>query len=95
MKIYTSYGVAYIKDMDVVNWMMNEIISRCLIFEFMESNNIGIWSLIIYLRFIFEFMKCEICGSNDIELRSKVLPIVMLWRKSIRVERGIGKPKRP
>ena len=49
--IYTGYEVVYFADMDVVNWMMNEIILGCLISEFMESNNIRIWSCIIYLRF--------------------------------------------
>ena len=42
MEIYTGYGIVYVKDMDVVNWMMNGIILGCLIFEFMESNNIRI-----------------------------------------------------
>ena len=58
--------------MDVVNWMMNEIFLGYLIFESMESNNIEKQSCIVYLRFIFEFMKCEIYGSKDVELRSKV-----------------------
>ena len=63
--------------------------------EFMESNNIEIWSCIVYLRFIFEFMKCGICGSKDEELRSKVFPIVMLMWKSVIVKRCIRKSKCP
>ena len=51
MEIYSSHGVEYFEDMNVVNWIMNENILECLIFEFMKSNNIGIWGCIVYLRF--------------------------------------------
>ena len=33
IKIYNGYGTVYFEDMNVVNWMMNEIILGCLIFE--------------------------------------------------------------
>ena len=40
--MYIGYGVVYVEDMDVVNWMMNETILGCLIFELVESDDIGI-----------------------------------------------------
>ena len=40
--IYFDHGVAYFEVMNVVDWKINEIIIESLIFEVMESNNIGI-----------------------------------------------------
>ena len=42
MEIYFDFGVAYFEDMNVVNWIMNEMILEFLTFEFM-SNNIELW----------------------------------------------------
>ena len=41
MEIYSSQGVAYFQDMNVVNQIINEIILERLIFEIMISNNVG------------------------------------------------------
>ena len=51
VEMHIEYGVKYAEDMDVTKWRMNGIILRCLIFKFVESSNIGIWSCIVYLRY--------------------------------------------
>ena len=46
--IYFDHGVTYFEVINVVDWKMNEIIIESLIFEVMESNNIGIWSCFLH-----------------------------------------------
>ena len=41
MEIYSGQGVAYFQDMNVVNWIINEIILECLTVEVLISNNVG------------------------------------------------------
>ena len=50
VEMHIVYEVIYIEYMGVANWKMNEIILEFLIFEFMESNNIGVWSCIVDLN---------------------------------------------
>ena len=35
--MYTGYGLLYFEDMDVVNWIMNEIILEYFIFELWKA----------------------------------------------------------
>ena len=48
--MYSGYGELYFEDENVVTRTMNEIILESLIFGFMESNKIGIWSCIVHLK---------------------------------------------
>ena len=50
MEIYSGYGEVYFENTNVVTRTMNEIILESLIFGFMESNKIGIWSCIVHLK---------------------------------------------
>ena len=51
-------GYYIVKDMDVVNWMMNEIILGYMFdLEFTKNNNIGIWSGTEYLQELYYILK--------------------------------------
>ena len=50
MEIYYGHGVAYFENMKVVNWIINLNVLEFFIIEFMESDNVGIWSCIVYLK---------------------------------------------
>ena len=50
MEIYSGYGEVYFENINVVTRTMNEIILESLIFGFMESNKIRIWSGIVHLK---------------------------------------------
>ena len=41
MEIYSGQGVTCSQDMNVVNWIINEIILERFIFEIIISNNVG------------------------------------------------------
>ena len=50
MEIYSGHGITYFEVINVVKWIMNEIILESLIFEFLKSINIEIWSCIVHLK---------------------------------------------
>ena len=50
MEIYSGYGEVYFENTNVVTQTMSEIILESLIFGFMESNKIRIWSGIVHLK---------------------------------------------
>ena len=50
MEIYSGYGEVYFENTNVVTQTMNEIILESLIFGFMESKKIRIWSGIVHLK---------------------------------------------
>ena len=54
MEIYSGYEEMYFENTNVVARTMNEIILESLIFGFMESNKIGIWSCIVHLKCYIE-----------------------------------------
>ena len=47
------------------------------------------------LKFIFEFMNYEMCGTRTKELRAKSFQRLGLLQRNDRVEKSIWKPKRP
>ena len=71
METYTGCGVAYVENMDVVKWIMNKDVLRCLIFELAKTivlergTILCIYeSRITYLRIKCKFIDYETKGSR-------------------------------
>ena len=85
VEIHTGYRIIYVEDMDVANWRTNGIILGCLIFEFVESSNIGIWSHIMYLRcYIWMHEIWDLCikgwGIKEKNLSNDYIIVEKKWK---------------